>query len=221
MPQTPLFPKEFLETLAQPKEQVARVRVAAAGDGALIKPRPPMLVAHARALKVAHTVEVGQAEVSCACTNSSTHEEKGYVSRFALPSKLRPSFNMQVLVADDQGINRKLMCQLLSTFNSSWQLVECATAEEAILAAKSNFFPLIVMDEEFGAGVMTGSEAIAAIRSIEAAQGTSDDKSAFIVSWTANSSSLGIPTGANSTWQKPADREIMQVDIDRALQVVE
>ena len=41
------------------------------------------------------------------------------VSRFALPSKLRPSFNMQVLVADDQGINRKLMCQLLSTFNSS------------------------------------------------------------------------------------------------------
>ena len=155
------------------------------------------------------------------CTNSSTHEKKGYVSRFALPSKLRPSFNMQVLVADDQGINRKLMCQLLSTFNSSWQLVECATAEEAILAAKSNFFPLIVMDEEFGAGVMTGSEAIEAIRSIEAAQGTSDDKSAFIVSWTANSSSLGIPSGANSTWQKPANREIMQVDIDRALQVVE
>ena len=158
---------------------------------------------------------------TCRAPISSTHEKKGYVSRFALPSKLRPSFNMQVLVADDQGINRKLMCQLLSTFNSSWQLVECATAEEAILAAKSNFFPLIVMDEEFGAGVMTGSEAIAAIRSIEAAQGTSDDKSAFIVSWTAKSSSLGIPTGANSTWQKPADREIMQVDIDRALQVVE
>ena len=77
------------------------------------------------------------------------------------------------------------------------------------------------MDEEFGDGAMTGSEAIAAIRSIEAAQGTSNDKSAFIVSWTANSSSLGIPTGANSTWQKPANREIMQVDIDRALQVVE
>ena len=34
------------------------------------------------------------------CTNSSTHEKKGYVSRFALPSKLRPSFKMQVLVAD-------------------------------------------------------------------------------------------------------------------------
>ena len=127
---------------------------------------------------------------------------------------------MRILIADDLAVNRKIMCHLLLKLNSSWQLVECATAEEAVLAAKSDFYPLIIMDEEFGVGAMTGSEAIAVIRSDEAAHGRSHDKKAIIVSWTA-STCHATPTCANSKWCKPANRDIMLTDIDRALQAVE
>ena len=125
---------------------------------------------------------------------------------------------MRILVADDHPVNRKGMSRMLAAVDLSWHVVQHATAEEAVLAAKNEPFNLIIMDEDFGPGAMTGSQAITSIRFNEAAQGIADDKKAVIVSWTT-STSAAIPPGANSKFDKSATIDDMRAEIDRALTI--
>ena len=122
---------------------------------------------------------------------------------------------MNILIADDISLNRKVMRIKLTRINSSWTFTECASAEEAVLAAQDDNYQLIVMDEQFEPDHMTGTQAIEAIRANEMTQGIADSKKAVIVSWTA-SESLTCPLGADFTWPKDANAAMMQEAIERA-----
>ena len=126
------------------------------------------------------------------------------------PMDINVTININTMLVDDIDANRKLMSSRLSP-----PVVEYATAEEAVAAANSNNYHLIIMNDEFGPDRMTSTEAIKAIRDNETTQGISDDKKAVIVYWTVNTS-LGPPPGADFIWPKDANAAMMQEAIDQA-----
>jgi len=120
----------------------------------------------------------------------------------ALPAQLR------VLVADDVSLNRRMLRMSFKHICPEWQVVEAATAEEAVELARAAAtagepFGLICIDEEFAPGVsgsdelMRGSEAVRLIREHE----RKTQASAAIVSITGNA--LFRCEGANAAWGKP------------------
>ena len=118
--------------------------------------------------------------------------------------------DLRVLVADDQLTNRRLLrCAFTKHFGKGWHVTEVATAEEALAAATSSGFALIVMDEIFASGLeaMHGSEAIRQIRAHEARSEAAWRPRAVIVSCTGNAlSSLAADlraAGADLVWGKP------------------
>ena len=70
---------------------------------------------------------------------------------------------MRILIADDHDANRHVMFRRLSRINYLWSVAEYSNAEDAVSAAKNQRFHLIIMEEQFGPGKMTGTEAIQAI----------------------------------------------------------
>jgi len=123
--------------------------------------------------------------------------------------------NMRILIADDVNHNMMVMSERLSRINSLWSVVQYENAEDAVSAAKKNKSHLIVMEEQFGPGKMTGTEAIQALRADEEAN---CQTRSVIVSWTAIL--MELPPGADFTWPKDANATIMQEAIDRALATV-
>jgi len=119
--------------------------------------------------------------------------------------------NMRILIADDVNPNIMVMSLRLSKIDSSCELTKCTTAEDAVSAAKKNKCQLIIMDEQFGPGKMTGTTAIQAIRANEQA---SCQTPSVIVSWTATR--MGRPPGADFMWPKDANAAMMQEAIDWA-----
>ena len=100
--------------------------------------------------------------------------------------------NMQIMVIDDHDANRRVMTQRLSKMNPFWSGTQYKNAEDAVSAAKNKTFHLIIMEEQFGPGMMTGTEAIQAIRANEEA---SCQTRSVIVSSTATLTEL--PPGEN------------------------
>ena len=122
---------------------------------------------------------------------------------------------MCILIADDVNHNIMVMSKRLSTINSLWPVTHYENAEDAVSAAKKNKFNLIILDEQFGPGKMTGMEAIQAIRANEQASGQT---ASVIVSWTATL--MELPPGADFMWPKDANAAMMQEAIGRALATV-
>jgi len=118
---------------------------------------------------------------------------------------------MRILIADDVNHNMMVMSKRLSTINSLWPVTHYENADDAVSAAKKNKCQLIIMDEQFGPGKMTGTTAIQAIRANEQA---SCQTPSVIVSWTATR--MGRPPGADFMWPKDANAAMMQEAIDRA-----
>ena len=124
------------------------------------------------------------------------------------PPRFKPGVN--VLVADDMRLNRRLLRRAFeSEFGASWTVKEAATAEEALASLVAGHdFHLLVMDEVFSdmdMGLMRGSAAIQLLRRREASDGR---ERLAIVSCTGNSAwpesyAHLLEMGADAVWGKP------------------
>jgi hypothetical protein len=115
----------------------------------------------------------------------------------------------------------------MSQYNDSWQLVQCANLEQALLAAENTCFDVIIIDEmpfdAFGPATKTASEAISAIRLNEKHKQSTNEQADQInkvakIVWLYGYTTFSIPTGADSVWKKPLNKDTVQADIERALE---
>ena len=113
---------------------------------------------------------------------------------------------LQVLIADDIAMNRKLLKLTLKKIQPGWTVAQASTAEEALELVRSSSFGLVFMDEDFSFGgvsekgpLMLGSDAVRLIREHEKATGVSSP--VVIISITASAHQL--VDGADAVWGKP------------------
>ena len=65
---------------------------------------------------------------------------------------------IHVCVADDFPINRNVMAHKLATMHPNWKVHPCDTAEQVL--EQWQRMELLIIDNNFGAGKLTGSQAI-------------------------------------------------------------
>ncbi len=119
--------------------------------------------------------------------------------------------NVRVLIADDGKTNRLSLAMRLKRVHSSWDIDCVSSAEGAVLTHLS--YDVLILDEEFGEGMMTGYAAIDIIRSQEAMHSVPSTRKAVIASWSA--STLGENRAADFLWEK----EISAADISQNLNI--
>ena len=131
---------------------------------------------------------------------------------------------LDVLIADDMSMNRKLLEVVFKSVQPGWKITHASSAEDALDLVRSSSFGLVCMDEDFSHGLpeestaMRGSEAIRLMREHERAAGTRSP--AVIISITGHS--WEPCEGANAAWGKPIPNHIdgsMQRELSRLLPV--
>ena len=101
---------------------------------------------------------------------------------------------VNICVADDVKMNRRGMERQLAMIDPLLQVSVMESAEK--VSEHWTEFSILVIDNNFGAGKMTGSELIQLIRNAE----KEDDKKKFIILWSADND-LENP-GADLMWDK-------------------
>ena len=84
---------------------------------------------------------------------------------------------IHVCVADDRPISRNVMAHKLAKVRPNWTVHLCDTAETVLEEWEQ--MDLLIIDNDFGAGKLTGSQAIQLIRQQEQGEDT------FIALWSA------------------------------------
>ncbi len=121
-----------------------------------------------------------------------------------------PVCHLQILVADDNAINRKLMSALLQSYGHDLKLVE--NGQEALLALENQEFDLVLMDIQMP--VLGGIAATKVIR-----ESKSSYRNIPIIALTANAMKGARETylaaGMNGYVSKPINPEELFASIDR------
>ena len=114
---------------------------------------------------------------------------------------------IHVCVADDRPINRNVMALNLAKMHPNWTVHLCDTAE-AVLEEWEQM-DLLIIDNDFGAGKLTGAQAIQLIRQ----QDHGED--IFIALWSADH--IQDDPGANCIWEKNVGSDTMASDLCQLL----
>ena len=114
---------------------------------------------------------------------------------------------LQVCVADDLPINRKMMAHKLAKMRPNWTVHLCDTADQVLEDWKR--MDLLIIDNNFGAGKMTGSQAIQLIRQQD------HGKALVIALWSADQ--IQDDPGANCIWEKHVGPDTMAGDLCQLL----
>jgi len=107
-------------------------------------------------------------------------------------------FPLKILLAEDNPTNRKLCVKILE--RQGWSVDQAVNGREAVLAAKANFYDIILMDMEMPE--MNGLDATREIRSLLPA-----DKQPWILSLTAHAAEshreISLSAGMDDYLSKP------------------
>ena len=114
---------------------------------------------------------------------------------------------IHVCVADDRPINRNLMAHKLAKVHPSWKVLLCDTAEQVL--EEWEHVELLIIDNDFGAGKLRGSEAIRLIRQRE------HGEDLLIALWSAEQNQ--DDPGANFMWEKTVGPDTMAHDLGQLL----
>ena len=112
---------------------------------------------------------------------------------------------IHVCVADDRPINRHVMALKLAKMHPNCTVHLCDTAETVLEEWEQ--MDLLIMDNDFGAGKLTGSQAIQLIRQQE------HGEDIFIALWSAEH--VQDDPGANCIWKKNVVPATMANDLDQ------
>ena len=91
---------------------------------------------------------------------------------------------IHVCVADDRPINRNVMALKLAKMHPNWTVHLCDTAETVLEGWEQ--MDLLIIDNDFGAGKLTGSQAIQLIRQQE------HGEDIFIALWSATTCKMTL-----------------------------
>ena len=112
---------------------------------------------------------------------------------------------IHVCVADDFPINRNVMAHKLATMHPNWNVHPCDTAEQVL--EQWQRMELLIIDNNFGAGKLTGSQTIQLIRQQE------HGEDLVIALWSADH--IQDNPGANFIWEKAVGLDAMRKDLDQ------
>ena len=110
---------------------------------------------------------------------------------------------IHVCVADDLLINRRLMAHKLRQLHPNWTVHFCDTAEQVL--GEWEKMKLLIIDNDFGAGGLNGSQAIQLIRLQD------DGQDLVIALWSAEC--VQDDPDATFMWEKTVSSETMANDL--------
>ena len=110
---------------------------------------------------------------------------------------------IHVCVADDRPINRNVMALKLAKMHPNWKVHLCDTAETVLEEWEQ--MDLLIIDNDFGAGKLTGAQAIQLIRQQE------HGEDFFIALWSVEH--VQDDPGANCIWAKNVGSHSMANDL--------
>ena len=110
-------------------------------------------------------------------------------------------------VADDIPINRNVMAHKLAKIRPNWKVHPCDTAEQVL--EEWERMELLIIDNHFGAGRLTGSQAIQLIRQQD------HGEELIVALWSAEH--IQDDPGANFMWEKTVGLDTMTNDLGQLL----